>query len=49
MTCVLGQMNISNLISDIRVFDDKGDGVESELFKIDDIGIRSSLGLTDKR
>tara|TARA_B100000959_G_C14739051_1_gene524244 strand:- start:263 stop:574 length:312 start_codon:yes stop_codon:yes gene_type:complete len=49
MTCVLGQMNISNQISDIRVFDDKGDGVESELFKIDDIGIRSSLGLTDKR
>jgi hypothetical protein len=41
-------MNISNQIRDIRVFDDKGDGVESELFKIDDVGIRSSLGLTDK-
>ncbi|MBC8552555.1 MAG: hypothetical protein H8D23_23240 [Candidatus Brocadiales bacterium] len=45
---VLGQMNISNQIRDIHVFDDKGDGVESELFKIDDVGIRSSLGLTDK-
>ena len=46
---VLGQMNISNQIRDIHVFDGKGDGVESELFKIDDVGIRSSLGLTDKR
>ncbi len=46
---VLGQMNISKQIRDIHVFDDKGDGVESELFKIDDVGIRSSLGLTDKR
>lgn len=46
---VLGQMNISNQIRDIHVLDDKGDGVESELFKIDDVGIRSSLGLTDKR
>ncbi len=45
---VLGQMNISNQIRDIHVFDNKGDGVESELFKIDDVGIRSSLGLTDK-
>ena len=45
---VLGQMNISNQIREIRVFDGKGDGVESELFKIDDVGIRSSLGLTDK-
>jgi hypothetical protein len=45
---VLGQMNISNQIRDIHVFDDKGDGVESELFKIDDVGNRSSLGLTDK-
>ena len=45
---VLGQMNISNQIRDIHVFDGKGDGVESELFKIDDVGIRSSLGLTDK-
>jgi len=41
-------MNISNQIRDIHVFDNKGDGVESELFKIDDVGIRSSLGLTDK-
>jgi hypothetical protein len=46
---VLGQMNISNQIRDIHVFNDKGDGVESELFKIDDVGIHSSLGLTDKR
>lgn len=46
---VLGQMNISKQIRDIHVFDDKGDGVESELFKIDDVGVRSSLGLTDKR
>ena len=45
---VLGQMNISNQIRDIHVFDDKGDGVESELFKIDDVGNRSSLGLTDR-
>ena len=45
---VLGQMNISNQIRDIHVFDEKGDGVESELFKIDDVGNRSSLGLTDK-
>ena len=45
---VLGQMNISNQIRDVRVFDGKGDGVESELFKIDDVGNRSSLGLTDK-
>ncbi len=45
---VLGQMNISKQIRDIYVFDDKGDGVESELFKIDDVGIRTSLGLTDK-
>ena len=45
---VLGQMNISNQIRDIHVFDGKGDGVESELFKIDDVGNRSSLGLTDK-
>ena len=45
---VLGQMNISNQIRDIHVFDNKRDGVESELFKIDDVGIRSSLGLTDK-
>ncbi len=44
----LGQMNISKQIRDIHVFDDKGDGVESELFKIDDVGIRTSLGLTDK-
>jgi len=41
-------MNISNQIRDIHVFDEKGDGVESELFKIDDVGNRSSLGLTDK-
>lgn len=46
---VLGQMNISNQIRDIHVFDDKGDGVECELFKIDDVGIRSRLGLTDER
>jgi hypothetical protein len=45
---VLGQMNISNQIRDIHVFDAKGDGVESELFKIDDVGNRSSFGLTDK-
>jgi hypothetical protein len=45
---VLGQMNISNQIRDIHVFDYSGNGVKSELFKIDDIGIRSSLGLTDK-
>ena len=45
---VLGQMNISNQIRDIHVFDDKGDGVKSELFRIDDVGIRSSLGLTDE-
>ncbi len=44
----LGQMNISKQIRDIHVFDNKGDGVESELFKIDDAGIRTSLGLTDK-
>ncbi len=31
---VLGQMNISNQIRDIHVFDDNGNGVESELFKI---------------
>jgi len=41
-------MNISNQIREIHVFDGKGDGVESELFKIDDVGIRSSLGLTDE-
>ena len=45
---VLGQMNISNQIRDIHVFDDKGDGVKSELFKIDDVGVRSRLGLTDE-
>ncbi len=45
---VLGQMNISKQIRGIHVFDDKGEGVESELFKIDDVGIRTSLGLTDK-
>jgi len=45
---VLGQMNISKQIRDIFVFDDKADGVESELFKIDDVGLRTSLGLTDK-
>ena len=45
---VPGQVNISNQIRDIHVFDGNGDGVESELFKIDDVGIRSSLGLTDK-
>ena len=45
---VPGQMNISNQIRDIHVFVGNGDGVESELFKIDDVGIRSSLGLTDK-
>lgn len=46
---VLGQMNISNQIRDIHVFDDKGDGVKSELFKIDDVGVHSRLGLTDER
>jgi hypothetical protein len=46
---VLGQMNISNQIRDIHVFDEKGDGVKSELFKIDDVGDRSRLGLTDER
>jgi len=45
---VLGQMNISNQIRDINVFDDRGDGVKSELFRIDDVGIRSGLGLTDE-
>ena len=45
---VLGQMNISNQIRDIHVFDDRGDGVKSELFRIDDVGVRSGLGLTDE-
>jgi hypothetical protein len=45
---VLGQINISNQIRDIHVFDDRGDGVKSELFRIDDVGIRSGLGLTDE-
>ena len=45
---ILGQMNISNQIRDIHVFDDRGDGVKSELFRIDDVGIRSGLGLTDE-
>jgi hypothetical protein len=45
---VLGQMNISNQIRDIHVFDDSGDGVKSELFRIDDVGVRSGLGLTDE-
>jgi hypothetical protein len=41
-------MNISNQIRDIHVFDDRGDGVKSELFKIDDVGVRSRLVLTDE-
>jgi hypothetical protein len=45
---VLGQMNISNQIRDIHVFNDSGDGVKSELFRIDDVGVRSGLGLTDE-
>ncbi len=45
---VFGQMNISKQIRDIYVFDNNGDGVESELFKIDDVGIRSGLGFTDE-
>ncbi len=45
---VLGQMNISNQIRDIHVFDDGGNGVKSALFKIDDVGVRSRLGLTDE-
>lgn len=46
---VLGQMNISNQIREVHIFDDRGDGVRSELFKIDDVGVRSRLGLTDER